>query len=160
MMLCCPQLCGPQTVGPENWWCWLLLISPPAHQKNVHELITPYFYYKTCHYLPQVGTRGLEGISLHPFARQSSKTILFYFTQNSVSEIWFGTSAQRSWAFTIRIRGGTRMGIKFWREKLIINSAGEFGFGGAWFHFWLYQRFPRFSPWVWLWLTELRENIY
>ena len=62
--LCCPQVCGPQTVGPESWWCWLPLSSPPAHQKNVHELITPYFYYKTCHSLPQVGTLGLEGISL------------------------------------------------------------------------------------------------
>ena len=29
-------------------------------------------------------------------AWQSNKALLFHFTQNSVSEIWFGTSAQRS----------------------------------------------------------------
>ena len=29
-------------------------------------------------------------------AWQSNKALLFYFTQNSVSEIWFGTSVQRS----------------------------------------------------------------
>ena len=32
-------------------------------------------------------------------------------------------------------KGETRMGIKFWIEKLIINSAGELGLGGVWFHF-------------------------
>ena len=32
---------------------------------------------------------------MSPFAWQSNKAILFYFTQNSVSEIQFGTSVQR-----------------------------------------------------------------
>ena len=41
-------------VKPEGWWHWLLLNSPPTHQKNVQELITPSFTIKR-HYLPQVG---------------------------------------------------------------------------------------------------------
>ena len=35
------------------------------------------------------------------FAWQRNKAILFYFTQNSVSEIEFGTGGQRSWAISI-----------------------------------------------------------
>ena len=30
-------------------------------------------------------------------------------------------------------RGGTRKGIKFWIERLIINSSGELGLRGTWF---------------------------
>ena len=37
-----------------------------------------------------------------PFAWQSNKAILFYFTQNSVSEIQFCTGVQRSCAFGIK----------------------------------------------------------
>ena len=33
-------------------------------------------------------------------------------------------------------RGGTRKGIKFWIEKLIIKSAEELSFRGTWFHWW------------------------
>ena len=46
--------------------CRLPLSSPPTHQSNVCELIKSSLnhYYKTCHYLPQVGTLGFEGISL------------------------------------------------------------------------------------------------
>ena len=52
-------------VGPDGWWCGLLLTSPPIHQKNVHELIMPSLnnYYKTCHCLPQAGILGFEGLS-------------------------------------------------------------------------------------------------
>ena len=38
---------------------------------------------------------------MFPFAWQSNKSVLFFFTQNSVSEIQFGTGIQRSWAFVI-----------------------------------------------------------
>ena len=38
---------------------------------------------------------------MSPFAWQSNKAILFYFTQNSVSKIWFTISVLRSWAFSI-----------------------------------------------------------
>lgn len=56
----------PRPVGPEGWPYGLLLISLPTHQKNIHELVTPYVnnYYKTCHCLSQDGTLGFEGISL------------------------------------------------------------------------------------------------
>ena len=45
---------------------------------------------------PRVGTRNFERQEsvVSPFAWQSNKAILFYFTQNSVSEIQFSTSAQ------------------------------------------------------------------
>ena len=33
---------------------------------------------------------------MSPFVWQSNKAVLFYFTQNSVSEIGLGTSVQRS----------------------------------------------------------------
>ena len=46
---------------------------------------------------PQVGTHSFWGHepAVSPFAWQSNKAILFYFTQNSVSEVWFGTGVQR-----------------------------------------------------------------
>ena len=37
------------------------------------------------------------------FAWQSNKANLFYVTQNSDSEVWFGAGVQRSWAFGINI---------------------------------------------------------
>ena len=36
----------PRPVKPEGWWHWLLLNSPPTHQKNVCEPITPCFTIK------------------------------------------------------------------------------------------------------------------
>ena len=39
--------------------------------------------------------------TVSPFAWQSNKALLFYFTQNSVSEIVFSSGVQRSWAFSI-----------------------------------------------------------
>ena len=44
-----------------------------------------------------VGTHSFLGQepAVSPFAWQSNKAILFYFTQNSVSEVWCGTSAER-----------------------------------------------------------------
>ena len=55
--------------------------------------------YCLCHYLSQGGMHGPEGTGLlfPSFARQSNKAILFYFTPNSVYEIQFSTSVQRSW---------------------------------------------------------------
>ena len=63
---CAHKHVDPRPFGTEGWWCWLLLTSPPTHQKNVHELITPSLniYYKTSHNLLQVGTHSFEGISL------------------------------------------------------------------------------------------------
>ena len=52
----------------------------PAHQKNVHELITLSLnnYYKTCHYLPQVATHSFENISPQwpPLPRKATKLLL------------------------------------------------------------------------------------
>ena len=44
-----------------------------------------------------MGTHSFLGhkLAVSPFAWQSNKAILFYFTQDSVSEVQFGTSAQR-----------------------------------------------------------------
>ena len=58
----------PTSMWTPDSWTWVddadsYLSHQPAHQKNVHELIIPLFYYKTCHYLPRVGTLGREGIS-------------------------------------------------------------------------------------------------
>ena len=39
--------------------------------------------------------------TVSPFAWQSNKALLFYFTQNSVSEILFVIGVQRCWAFSI-----------------------------------------------------------
>ena len=57
--------------------------------------------YKTLIKSSPVGTHSFSRQEpyVFPFAWQSNKAILFYFTQNSVSEIWFGTSVQRGQAF-------------------------------------------------------------
>ena len=71
----------PRPVGPEGWWCWLLLTSPSTHQKNVHKLIMPSLnnYFKTFHYLLQVGTPGFEGISpLWPPSPGKVKKLSFF----------------------------------------------------------------------------------
>ena len=37
-------LTGIQTTAlleQEDWWCWFQITSPPTHQKNIHEWITP-----------------------------------------------------------------------------------------------------------------------
>ena len=94
----------PRPVGPKVWWWWLLPTSPPTLQKNTHRMTIPSLniYYKT-YYFPKweyiVSRAGAH--CLPAFAWQSTKAILFYFTENSVSEIWFGTSVQRSWAISI-----------------------------------------------------------
>ena len=56
----------PREAGPKDWWYWLLLTSTPAHQKNVHELITPSLKntIKLLYYLLHIGTHGFEDISL------------------------------------------------------------------------------------------------
>ena len=52
----------PSPVKPEGWWCWLLLMSLSIHQKNECPLAdSALLYYKTCHYLLQVGTHDFEG---------------------------------------------------------------------------------------------------
>ena len=60
--------------------------------------ITPFLnhYYEISHYTLQGGTYGFEGMSLLWFllAWQSSKAILFYFIQNSVSEIQSATEVE------------------------------------------------------------------
>ena len=89
MTVCCPQTCRP--IGTEGWWCWLLLTSPPTHQKNVHKLIMPFLnnYYKTSHSLPQVGAHGFEGISpLGPPLPGKVIKIFFLILKSYTSEIW------------------------------------------------------------------------
>ena len=99
----------PDQLEPESLWCRLPLTSTPTNEKNVRKLTMSSLnnYCKTSHYLPQVGTHSFEIISplLAPFARQNNKAFLFYFTQISVSKIWFGTGVQRNWAFSIKLMG-------------------------------------------------------
>ena len=65
---------------------WVAISFEPLGKSNC---------YKTSH-------QNLLGWDTSHFERQgliawqSNKALLFYFTQNSVSEIWFGTSAQRA----------------------------------------------------------------
>ena len=89
---------NPGWLELEGWWCWLSLTSTPPIRRLptswscalwtiAINLLTKYF---------QVGTNSFEGMSLlFPFAWKSNKAVLFYLTQNSASEIKFGTGAQR-----------------------------------------------------------------
>ena len=73
------------------------LTSPQTNQKYVHKLNTPSanHYDKTPHYPPRSGHIVLRALACCvPFAWQSNKVMLFYFTQNPVSEIQFGTGGQ------------------------------------------------------------------
>ena len=70
--------------------------------RTVHELITPFFTTKLVTILPKLGHSVLRTGAMSPFAWQSNKAILCYFTQNSVSKIWFSTSIHGSWAFSIK----------------------------------------------------------
>ena len=62
----------------------------PTNLRIVHELIT---YYKNPDYVLQGGSHGFEGIHplWPPLPGKAIKTILFYFTKNSVSMFRFGT---------------------------------------------------------------------
>ena len=96
----------PREAGPEDWWYWLLLTSTPAHQKNVHELITPSLkkYYQTSLLSSPHWDTWFWGhyLAVAPFFWQSNNVIFSYFTQNSVSKIQFGTDVERSWVFRIK----------------------------------------------------------
>ena len=103
LIVCRPQAkASKQTLDrlePEGWWCWLPITSPPTNQKNFRKLTTPSLNhsYKTPHNPLQGGTHSLEGISppWPPFAWQSNKAVLSYFTQNSVSDFRYqGTEAK------------------------------------------------------------------
>ena len=52
--------------------------------------------------------------TVFPFAWQGYKVILFYFTQNPISEIRFSTGAQSSWVFSITVTQGTQT-LFWWR---------------------------------------------
>ena len=41
-----------------------------------------------------------QKLGISPFVSQGIKAVLFYFTQNSVTEIWFSTGVQRGQAFS------------------------------------------------------------
>ena len=79
-------------------------MSSPAHQKNVHKLITPSLnnYCETCHYLPQVATHSFENISPQwpPLLSKTTK-LLLSTSPKTIFEIWFGTSIPRIRAFSI-----------------------------------------------------------
>ena len=102
----------PEQLDLKVEWCGLLLTSPPTHQKNVHELITPFEQLLENFSLssPSWDTwfwRHEPAVS--PFAWWSNTAIFFYFIQNSVSEIRFSTGVQRNWAFGISLGGLRRV---------------------------------------------------
>ena len=69
----------------------MLTTSPPANQKNAHDLtVLPLKHCESPHYTLQGGTHSLEA-HCGPFAWQSNNTILFYFTPNSVSAFLYDT---------------------------------------------------------------------
>ena len=78
----CGQIKGMQALHTP----WSLSATPPLNHCS-----------KPPHQIPPVWDTQFLGRepTVSPFARQSNKTILFYFTQKSVSEIQFGTGAQR-----------------------------------------------------------------
>ena len=95
------KVCHPQAYRPQTGWNQKTddAASQLTNQKNVHKVITSSLnhYCTTPHYRLQVGghsfLRALAAVA--SFAWQSNKAILFYFTQNSVSEIWFGVKIKR-----------------------------------------------------------------
>ena len=113
-----------QTPGRKGWWCRLLLISPTTKQKNVHQLITPSFnnYYKTSHYLLQVGTCGFDSISplSPPLPGKVIKLAFSTSLKTLVSEIQFSPMVQRRWAFSIR------SDIVGWYGSSVFNLGGNF----------------------------------
>ena len=91
-----------------------LMLTIQTHQENawgqikgVQALQTPWSLsatphwnhcYETPHQIhPKLGHIVLKGMSppCNPLPGKDNKAIPFYFTQNSVSEIWFGTGTQR-----------------------------------------------------------------
>ena len=100
-MVCYPQKhVDSRTVGtwrPIPSGCWFLLTLPPAHQKNVQELIT-ISYYKTSHSPLQVGTHGFDSMSLLcPALPGKAIKLSFSTAPKTVSKTQFSTSIQRSW---------------------------------------------------------------
>ena len=86
--VCCPQACRHLTS-----WTWSLRPWTPTYlttnpSEECYKLIMPSLNncYKTFHYLPQMGDRCFWGheATVFPFAWQSNKALLFYFTQNFV----------------------------------------------------------------------------
>ena len=61
------------------------------------------FYYKTCHYFPQVETRCFEGMSplCSPLPGKAIKLSFSSSPKNSVSKVWF-SGVKKSWAFGIK----------------------------------------------------------
>ena len=119
--VCCWQACRPQINWTWWWRCWLLLISPPTHCKNIHELSMPSFT-KTYHYLPQVGTHDFEGMRplCLPLPGKAVKLfILSYFTQNVVSMICFITGIQSFQHHNAFWNPGDRFcNFSHWEEEL------------------------------------------
>ena len=112
-MICCPQACRPQT-------SWNLKVDDAdsylPHHQPIRGMSTSWSHalwsitIKLLTNLSRWGRIVFRGRSfsrqepaLSPFASQSNKALLFYFTQNSVSEIGFSTDIQRSWAFGIKM---------------------------------------------------------
>ena len=114
MTVLCPPACRPCEV--ETWR--LIMLTPTSHityQKNDLITLSLNHYYNASHYLLQVGTHSFsrQESTVSPFAWKSNKAGLFYFTQSSVSEIWFVTGVQRSWGFGIGFgpQHGTNTGM-------------------------------------------------
>ena len=114
-MVWCPQACRPQS-------SWNLKVDDAdsylPHHQPIRRMSTSWSRpsWTITIKLPTILSKWGHSFSrqeptVSPFAWQSNKAILFYFTQNSVSKIQFHTRVQRSWAFDIRAK---MPGFKFW----------------------------------------------
>ena len=81
---------------PDCLDCSSFVVSFDTGKCESFKYVLPFQY---C--IPGTHSFSRQEAAMSPFAFQSNKALLFYFTQNSVSGIQFGTG-QRGWAFGIR----------------------------------------------------------
>ena len=131
-MTCCRQTLDPRPFGPEGCWCWLPITSPPAHQKNVHQLITPSLnpYYK----MPPGQYTKCWGHkpTVYPFVWSSNK--LFFFILHSELCLWdlilyWCAEARLSFKFSFLCFSFLLLPklliLTFWRNGSKISKAGK-----------------------------------
>ena len=75
--------------------------------------------YKTSHQTPRLGHSFESSVLCVPFAWQSDKPTLLYFTPNSASETQFGTGTQRL-SFQHQVHGP--LGCKYKPAKIIYKT--------------------------------------
>ena len=88
------NLTGSQPHLPDHLQ-WLAHHNRRTHAAHVGTSLEHKAFVMRADYAAGTHRISKQDPSVYPFAWQSNKAILFYFTQNSVSEIRFGISVQR-----------------------------------------------------------------